>query len=45
MNIQIHRIGHDQISVKLADFSKEDVGKATEGRSGDFCRAKRISRR
>ncbi|WP_178023815.1 tyrosine-type recombinase/integrase [uncultured Paenibacillus sp.] len=27
MNIQIHRIGHDQISVKLADFSKEDVGK------------------
>lgn len=27
MYIHIHRIEHDQVSVKLEDFSKEDVGK------------------
>lgn len=27
MNIQIHRIEHDQISVKLANFSREELAK------------------
>ncbi|MGG6310130.1 hypothetical protein [Paenibacillus macerans] len=27
MNIQIHGIEHDQMSVKLTNFSREDVGK------------------